>query len=563
MGHNWWSVIVAGGGAILKILESDICHTSIDIAAMYQDMRLGIAEWFNYPGNLLQNKKANFADGGFIEFLGYLTYALANIIVWESLGETIMPEEKIAGLVDFFMTLFYEFDDGVRTVNFGDSSRVFTGSNMHVLFYLASRFDRGDLYAMLQKMGPIGPFPLNYCFHPRADTSLDLATVSNTAPTTAIFNGAGCAVVRSGYNAADWLFAMKSGESWNHNHLDAGTFVLYSGGKEIIIDSGTCTYSRDEYHDYYVQPQAHNIVLFDGAGQNFDQMYNGTKYEGRFPSRLFGDGFTYLLADNTGPYANIYQRFYRHMLFLDGVILLIDDLHTYKEGLLSCLLHYVGELCTKPHPNDAQSFVLSNGNITTSLVSLFPPNANISVKTGYREEVKAPRSEDLPLPESPYLQIDAPTENRRQKFINAFVLDLPQTRGVEISTIYHDNIIEVSIKSKSGLTRVICNEKADGRVMHKNSTFKFGNISSDGFIICISEDMAGTMESVAMINGSQLHINDSFFCGSLIKADSFFDLKNKKLTAEVTADTRMHWQGRDDAIALSQGENTVDLSPHR
>ncbi|MCL2528523.1 MAG: heparinase II/III-family protein, partial [Defluviitaleaceae bacterium] len=522
MGHNWWGVIVAGGGAILKILDRE--------PAIHEEMRLGMAEWFNYPGNVLQNKKGNFMDGGFVEFLGYLTYALANAVVWESLGESVLPEDKISGLTDFFITHFYEFDDGIRAANFGDSARVFTGTNMHVLHYLASKYERRDMCQMLRGMGPIGPIPLNYCFYPCFDTSLYAHSVKIKAPTTAIYNRAGQAIVRNGYARESWLFAIRSGESWNHNHLDAGSFILYNNGREVIIDSGNCTYSRDEYHSYYVKPHAHNVVLFNDTGQNAGQMYNGTKFEGNFPSKLFGAGFSYLLADNTGPYANIYQRFYRHVLFLDGVILMIDDLHTYEEGTLSCLFHYAGELS-----GTAPSFKITNGNALTGLVSLYPQKADITVKTGYREEVKAERPEDMPLPESPYLQINAPTENGRLKFITAFILDPGQ--DIDISAVYQDNIINVIIKSKNGHTQVLCNEKADGRIMHKNSNFEYGKVSSDGFIICINEDSNGNLKSAAMINGSRLDINGSFFCSSLLKTDCFFDLENSELTAEASAST--------------------------
>jgi len=546
MGHNWWGVIVAGGGVILSILGRE--------PKLLEEMRYGIQEWFNYPGNVLQNKKGNFMDGGFIEFLGYLSYALANVVIWESLGGKVLPEERIICLADFFLTHFYELDEGMHVANFGDSPRVLAGSNIHVLFYLASRFNRKDLYAMLKKMGPMGSFPLNYCFYPGFGSGEDIAAAGISAPCRAIYNRSGYAVVRSGYSVKDWFFAIRSGESWNHNHLDAGSFILSSGGKEIIIDSGTCTYSRKEYHDYYVQPRAHNVILFNGAGQNFDQMYNGTKYEGGFPSKLFCDGFTYLVADNTGPYANIYQRFYRHLLFLDGVILIIDDLYTYKEGMLSCLFHYAGELA-----GAAPSFKITNGGVVTRLVNLFPEKSYVSVKTGYREELKAPRAEDMPPPESPYLQIDAATSGRRLKFVNAFVLDLPQNTGAEISTVYRDNIIEVIIKKSSGLTRVLCNERADGRVMHKNSNFEYGNVSSDGFIVCLDEDSLGDIKSVGMINGSRLNIDGSFFSGSLLKTDCFFDLENNKLTAQASTGTRMHWCGSEDAIALSQGENIINL----
>ena len=135
---------------------------------------------------------------------------------------------------------------------------------------------------------------------------------------------------------------MKAGESWNHNHRDIGTFIISAKGREFIVDSGTCTYSKPQYQGYYTRPEAHNTVIFDEEGQHPDSIYCGTKFIGTFPSHLFTDVFKYLLCDGTGPLLNIFQRFYRHVMFFENIIFTTDDLHAYRPGIFTSMLHFKG-----------------------------------------------------------------------------------------------------------------------------------------------------------------------------------------------------------------------------
>ena len=45
----------------------------------------------------------------------------------------------------------------------------------------------------------------------------------------------------------------------------------------MIIDSGTCSYSRPEYSSYYRQSKAHNVVLIDGEAQNPEDCSRGDR----------------------------------------------------------------------------------------------------------------------------------------------------------------------------------------------------------------------------------------------------------------------------------------------
>lgn len=547
MGHNWWLVIVCGAGVALLTLQNHVAQYQ----TLLDEILEGVREWFAYPGNVLQNKKANFGpDGDYIEFVSYLSYALSNYVLFEELyrqkygvGE-LFQEEILKKLVDFYLVHFQVLESGVQEANFGDTPLRQTG-HLHVFFYLAKRFQRPDLLRMLS--GMCGPMRHPYVFYFYPEEKNEHCPIK--APLQAVYHQAGYAVIRTGYEAKDTFFAIKTGGSWGHNHRDVGTFLLSAAGQEIAVDSGTCTYSRPEHGAYYLTPQAHNVVLFNDKGQDYDCNYCGTKYAGGFPSLLsFGD-FTYLLADCTGPYAGTYQRFYRHILFLNGIILMIDDLHAFEEGELSWLLHYKGEV-----ENQGERYRIHQNDQTTALLyPLYPCAPKASIENGLLSEIKPVPEEDGILPPAHYLKLSSPTHKRRGKLIHAFVL--PGNEDAVLEQKVDGAIIEITVRRGSYTEHILCNTRADGSVMHRNANYVYQNIASDAFLVYWREKALGTLTHVGMINGSMLTMNGKLFCSSLQKFDGIFSTEDRQFSANATASIRLHVGGAQKPIQLQNGGN--------
>jgi|GEM_PF-2235574 len=57
-----------------------------------------------------------------------------------------------------------------------------------------------------------------------------------------LYSDIGWASLRSSWNRNATLLGVKSGYTWNHAHADAGSFVLFHEGENILIDSGKCSY---------------------------------------------------------------------------------------------------------------------------------------------------------------------------------------------------------------------------------------------------------------------------------------------------------------------------------
>ncbi len=129
------------------------------------------------------------------------------------------------------------------------------------------------------------------------------------------------------------MLAVKSGFAWNHAHPDAGSFILFHAGQPLIIDSGNCSYGRREYTSYYRHSKAHNVVLFNGHGQNPEDCGHGdrgVKTPGRVYRLMDTAGLKYVFADATGPTSWKFSRNYRHFLWVFDVILIFDDVRTHE-----------------------------------------------------------------------------------------------------------------------------------------------------------------------------------------------------------------------------------------
>jgi hypothetical protein len=95
---------------------------------------------------------------------------------------------------------------------------------------------------------------------------------SPPAENQAVFASAGYAIQRSGWGplASQVVFdigglGMLTG---GHSHADALSLILFSHGRELLVDPGTCVYNcAPEWRSYFRSTRAHNTVSIDGCDQ--------------------------------------------------------------------------------------------------------------------------------------------------------------------------------------------------------------------------------------------------------------------------------------------------------
>jgi hypothetical protein len=407
MGHNWWGVCVAGAGLCALALLGDDPRAQGWIDAM----DAGFEQWFNYRGNVLQNRVATFErSGGSYEGVNYTKYGVTEYLHYRLAWQNTYPGRKPANLeplnhvASFFLYTLYPTSAGSLAVNFNDSSLEGDATETMLLLIAcglgspeASQYLKlvhshlsGTLISLLRQF------------------SVPPALVA--APNSCIYPDMGWAIMRSSWENDATLLAMKSGFTWNHAHADAGSFILFKQGAPLIIDSGTCIYDQPEYHDYYCQSPAHNVILFDGSGQPPEDILSGCKFPGHLHSLIDGLGLKYVYADATGPMTRWFTRNYRHWLWSGDVILIIDDVSAHTAGQMDWLLHFGGKY--KAGPDGGVR--LKNGAAEAVVKMIYPP-ATLREDTGLADH--------NPERKVPYLVFSpgAPMQSRR--FITAICLN--------------------------------------------------------------------------------------------------------------------------------------------
>jgi hypothetical protein len=407
MGHNWWGVCVAGAGLCALSLLGDDSRAPEWIDAV----NAGFEQWFNYPGNVLQNRVATFERSGpSYEGVNYTQYGVSEYLHYRLAWQNTYPgrkpayQEPLTHLARYFLHTLYPTSTGSYAVNFNDSSlKADCTPTILLLIACGLGTPEASRYLELVHTHPPGALFSLLRQYPQPPTVTDV-------PNSCIYPEMGWATLRSSWENDATFLAMKSGYTWNHAHADAGSFILFKQGMPLIIDSGTCSYGRKEYSTYYCQSRAHNVILFDGAGQPPGDLSSGCKFPGHLHDLIDGLGMKYLYADATGPMTRWFSRNYRHWLWSDDVILIIDDASAHTSGQMDWLLHYEGKYKTNPDG----SVRLKNGAAQAIVKMLYPP-------TTLREETGL--ADHDPDKHVPYLVFSPSAPMPSRQFITAICLN--------------------------------------------------------------------------------------------------------------------------------------------
>ncbi len=517
MGHNWWSVCVSMAGLAALSLVGD----EPQAAEWVRQVSDSFPEWFYYAGNRLQNKTANFdSKGAFYESVNYANYALSEYLLFRLAYSNMYPDSRPADIPlldkagDFFVHTCYPRSDSLLTVNFGDGSLTGTGERTLRLL-LANGYEADEYRWYINRTDPGLGDPISLIYY---SGDQEVSTPENL-PESIIYPDIGWVIMRSSWRDDATMMAIKSGFTWNHAHPDAGSFILFHDGQPLIIDSGNCSYSRREYSSYYRQSKAHNVVLFDGQAQNPEDCGGpdrGVVTPGQVHRMLDITGLKYVMADATGPTSWKFSRNYRHFLWIDGVILIFDDIRTHEQGKLEWLLHYADSV-----EKQGSDLTISNNGARVLVRPLFPQDITISEKTGLKDHD--------PDTEVTYLALSPEKPDREMKFITA-VIPIPRNGRdnlPQLERLTGDEAIGVRILDGDTVTDVYMNLRADGRRMHRNSNKVIAGWDTDAYLFAITRP-TGTEE-----NNPDAVVRCFVACGSYLRRDGkiMLDALSKVYTA--------------------------------
>ena len=471
MGHNFWIAIVSNAAMALTIMKDLIPNG----AELLEKTAKCTEAWFKYQGNIINCKPKNNDNGGYWEGVSYFDYSVYEYCRFASIyrrafGKHPFNDEAILkSFAKFFFDNYYPSSETDYWVNFGDCSRIDTRELPTLL--LRYGFDMPELRWFVNQIKVFNAGFVNLL--------LVLINEENKEAKYPDFNSGyysdiGLAYFRESFKENSTLFAVKSGDTFNHCHADAGNFILFKNGNPDIIDSGTPgTYSHPCYQGYFVQSKAHNVVLFNEQGQDYRDNYkNHAHNRGRIPYFKDENGFRYALADCSGPMSRWFRKHHRHFLWIDNCILIYDDIECYENGVCNFLLH---------------EEVLNE----SSFKMLTP--CSFTLKEGYTEHHREPNCQ--------YKSYNLETDSEgHAKFVSMLCFD------ENIKPTYEK--FETYIKVTYGDKKFFINLLSDGKVMHNNCIIAPENYETDAIILADNNGKS------AVVNGSIVRKDNETVFGS-------------------------------------------------
>lgn len=531
MGHNWFAHIVFGAGVAAIAVKTEEPQAD----AWLQRIDEAAEEWANYDGSAIETKPRHFAsNGAFVESINYADFATEGYLrfrrAWlDAFTEKPSPTPRLAGLADYFIQNVYPTTSGAMSTNFGDGNPTVSGASAIInLWASGDQQPRYLWYLDTVRSNPnqdVFADPENMVLWPSAKARAS-APRDPGLPTSWIDSDLGAATMRSSWAPNATFLAVRSGFTWNHNHADAGSFILWHKGKQLLIDSGNSTYARPEYDGYYRQSVAHNVVTLDGKAEPTSNTYNGSHFMGRVDHLVDAGDLRFVWADATGPNAANFERKYRSFLWIGDTILVIDDLKGWEPGQFEWLLHYEGEA-----KRQGQVITVKNGDSEVAVRPLFPetlPDGGLF--SDYPELLRMTEGKGLkdhaPDEAQPYLRLQAPGKVERTKFVVALTPNGPDP-APRIERFETKDYLLVKVHQKGEVTEVYFNLLADGRIRHRNANAELGGWETDAYILALTYPEGGGPQKPSrwfVADGSYLRRDGHVELDSLSKA---FVVKSK------------------------------------
>lgn len=571
MGHNWWAHIVFGAGvAALAVREDD--PRGLDWARRIDDASV---EWFEFAGTRIGAKPPTFGrDGAYSETVSYAELALHSLMLFrrswtEAMGTAPSPITGLDKIAGYFLATSYPRSEGWVSLNFGDSRPSSCGC--HTLADLWALGDHNPEY--LKYIAGFSGVPAkdawrdatNLPYFP--DASARAAASSSIATSrTYVSRDQGLLTMRSDWSPNATLLGVKSGFTWNHNHADAGSFILYHRGRTLIADSGHSGYSTPEYDSYYRQSEAHNVVTIDGRAEPASDLYDGSEPMGTIDHVLDTPNIRYAWADATGPTSRYFQRNYRNILWVGDTIVLIDDLRSRDPGQFEWLLHHGGTATRK-----GRTVEIRDGDAGVDVTPLFPaalPDGGLP--TDYPYALRLVSHEGLadedPKIKQAFLGFQPVGKSDREKFLVALQPRIDGKSASRIERLEGTNWIGARIIGTDRITEVYFNLLADGQLRHRNANATIAGTDTDAYILAVSRpvrrDGNTDPDEITVVDASYVRRAGAVLVDSLAKVTAHLSLGTSTQiqfsgahgNVRIACSAPVQEAGREGAVACSNGQ---------
>ncbi len=251
-----------------------------------------------------------------------------------------------------------------------------------------------------------------------------------------LFRGVGTTVFKSGWESDDFVFVMRTGPFFNHQHIDQGSFWLADRGSIFIQERYGSTYYDDPlYQPWYTQPVGHSTILIDGNHQSqrvgdhqdFAEGFNDYAQVTHF---LDGDEASFVTGDIGKLYWGKVKSLARNVLYLKPRTLLMLDTVEPAGTDVDVTLLYQTEFLKDITAADDMSRIKRDGKVL-NLVHCYPAYLKV-------ESVETPHylntlQRTKPLEREGMLTVTARTSGHPTVIANILTTTSGETPDVEVS----------------------------------------------------------------------------------------------------------------------------------
>lgn len=267
-----------------------------------------------------------------------------------------------------------------------------------------------------------------------------------------VFPMVGTTVFKSGWDKKDFVFDMRTGAFFNHQHLDQGSFYLADHGVMFIEDQpikNSSYYGDPLYQSNFTQPIAHSTILIDHNAQS-QRVGDPLNFASGFNDHAFIE--QYLdgkdAAFSSGNIGRLYwgkvKSLTRNVLYLKpSVILMLDVAVPAKKNADVTLLYHTKEL-KDIQAGEKVSGITKDG-YTLNILHLAPDS--IEVKAVETPHFLNTLLNEKPLIKEGMLTVTARTHNKPLVMANLFITT---TAGVkpDVTTKEGDGFVEGTVSGK-------------------------------------------------------------------------------------------------------------------
>lgn len=267
-----------------------------------------------------------------------------------------------------------------------------------------------------------------------------------------VFPMVGTTVFKSGWDKKDFVFVMRTGAFFNHQHLDQGSFYLADQGVTFIEDQpikNSHYYNDPLYQSDFTQPIAHSTILINHNDQsqrvgdllNFAPGFNDHAFVEQY---LDGKDAAFSCGNIGRLYWGKVKSLTRNVLYLKpSVILMLDVAVPAKKNATVTLLYHTKEL------RDIQAGIKVSGitkdGYTLHIMHLAPDS--IEVKAVETPHFLNTLLNEKPLVKEGMLTVTARTHDKPLVMANLFTTTVAGAKP-DVNTKAGDGFVEGMVAGK-------------------------------------------------------------------------------------------------------------------